>query len=118
VLPGHNYGWPVITYGMNYDGTPITGITAKKGMDQPVIYWQPSIAACGLSFYRGDKFPKWKNDLFAGALAQQEIRRLQGDLSEVERAGRHDAAVDDVLSEIGHRRGRGEAKTHDYIRCG
>jgi glucose/arabinose dehydrogenase len=77
VLPGHNYGWPVITYGMNYDGTPITGITEKEGMDQPVIYWQPSIAACGLSFYRGDKFPKWKNDLFAGALAQQEIRRLR-----------------------------------------
>jgi glucose/arabinose dehydrogenase len=77
VQPGHNYGWPVITYGMNYDGTPITGITEKEGMDQPVIYWQPSIAACGLSFYRGDKFPKWKNDLFAGALAQKEIRRLR-----------------------------------------
>lgn len=77
VQPGKNYGWPVITYGMNYDGTPITGITEKEGMEQPVIYWQPSIAACGLSFYRGDKFPKWKNDLFAGALAQQEIRRLR-----------------------------------------
>ncbi len=77
VQAGHNYGWPVITYGMNYDGTPITGKTAEEGMDQPVIYWQPSIAACGLSFYRGDKFPKWKNDLFAGALAQQEIRRLR-----------------------------------------
>ena len=77
ILPGHNYGWPVITYGMNYDGTPITGKTVEEGMDQPVIYWQPSIAACGLSFYRGDKFPKWKNDLFAGALAQQEIRRLR-----------------------------------------
>ena len=77
IQPGHNYGWPVITYGMNYDGTPITGKTAEEGMDQPVIYWQPSIAACGLSFYRGDKFPKWKNDLFAGALAQQEIRRLR-----------------------------------------
>ena len=77
IQSGHNYGWPVITYGMNYDGTPITGKTAEDGMDQPVIYWQPSIAACGLSFYRGDKFPKWKNDLFAGALAQQEIRRLR-----------------------------------------
>jgi aldose sugar dehydrogenase len=77
IQPGHNYGWPVITYGMNYDGTPITGKTAEEGMDQPVIYWQPSIAACGLSFYRGDKFPKWKNDLFAGALSQQEIRRLR-----------------------------------------
>jgi glucose/arabinose dehydrogenase len=77
IQPGHNYGWPVITYGMNYDGTPITAKTAEEGMDQPVIYWQPSIAACGLSFYRGDKFPNWKNDLFAGALAQQEIRRLR-----------------------------------------
>jgi len=77
VLPGHNYGWPVITYGMDYNGTPISDKTAQEGMDQPVIYWQPSIAACGLSFYRGDKFPKWKNDLFAGALAQKEIRRLR-----------------------------------------
>jgi glucose/arabinose dehydrogenase len=77
IQPGKNYGWPVITYGMNYDGTPITGKTHEEGMEQPVIYWQPSIAACGLSFYRGDKFPKWKNDLFAGALAQQEIRRLR-----------------------------------------
>ena len=77
IQPGKNYGWPVITYGMNYDGTPITGKTHEDGMEQPVIYWQPSIAACGLSFYRGDKFPKWKNDLFAGALAQQEIRRLR-----------------------------------------
>ncbi len=77
ILPGRNYGWPVITYGMNYDGTPITGKTQEEGMEQPVIYWQPSIAACGLSFYRGDKFPGWKNDLFAGALAQQEIRRLR-----------------------------------------
>ncbi|WP_035610373.1 PQQ-dependent sugar dehydrogenase [Haloferula sp. BvORR071] len=77
VLPGHNYGWPVITYGMDYDGSPISDKTAQEGMDQPVTYWQPSIATCGLAFYRGDKFPKWKNDLLVGALAQQEIRRLR-----------------------------------------
>lgn len=77
VLPGHNYGWPVITYGMDYDGSPISNKTAEEGMDQPVTYWQPSIATCGLAFYRGDKFPKWKNDLLVGALAQQEIRRLR-----------------------------------------
>jgi len=77
IQPGHNYGWPVITYGMDYNGTPISDKTTEEGMDQPVIYWQPSIAACGLSFYRGDKFPEWKNDLFAGALAQQEVRRLR-----------------------------------------
>ncbi|HVJ45855.1 MAG TPA: PQQ-dependent sugar dehydrogenase [Luteolibacter sp.] len=76
VQPGKNYGWPVITYGMNYNGTPITGITEKEGMEQPVIYWVPSIAACGLDFYTGDKFPKWKNDLFAGGLAAKEVRRL------------------------------------------
>ena len=77
VQPGKNYGWPVITYGMNYNGTPITGITEKEGMEQPVIYWVPSIAASGLDFYTGDKFPKWKNDLFAGGLAAQEVRRLR-----------------------------------------
>jgi glucose/arabinose dehydrogenase len=77
VLKGHNYGWPVITYGMNYDGTPITAQTSRPGMDQPVIHWTPSIAACGLDFYTGDKFPGWKNDLFAGALRPEEVRRLR-----------------------------------------
>jgi glucose/arabinose dehydrogenase len=72
-----NYGWPVITHGMNYDGTPMVAITEKEGMEQPVTYWVPSIAVCGLDFYTGDKFPKWKNDLLVGALAQQEIRRLR-----------------------------------------
>jgi glucose/arabinose dehydrogenase len=77
IKKGANYGWPVITYGMNYDGTPITGITEKEGMEQPVTYWTPSIAVCGLDFYTGDRFPGWKNDLFAGALAQKEVRRLR-----------------------------------------
>jgi len=77
ILKGRNYGWPVITYGMNYNGTPITGLTEKEGMEQPVIHWTPSIAACGLDFYTGDRFPGWKHDLFAGALAQKEVRRLR-----------------------------------------
>ena len=77
VQPGKNYGWPVITYGMNYNGTPMTAITGTEGMEQPVTYWVPSIAACGLDFYAGDKFPKWRNDLFAGGLAAQEVRRLR-----------------------------------------
>jgi glucose/arabinose dehydrogenase len=77
IQPGKNYGWPVITYGMNYDGTPMVSITEKEGMEQPLVYWQPSIAVCGLDFYTGDKFPKWQNDLLVGALAQQEIRRLR-----------------------------------------
>ena len=77
IREGANYGWPVITYGMNYDGTPMVSITEKEGMQQPLAYWVPSIAVCGLDFYEGGKFPKWKGDLLAGALAQQEIRRIR-----------------------------------------
>ncbi len=77
IEPGNNYGWPVITHGMNYDGSPMTSETAREGMEQPVIHWTPSIAVCGLDFYAGERFPGWKNDLFAGALAQQEVRRLR-----------------------------------------
>lgn len=72
----HNYGWPIITYGMNYDGTPITDKTSKDGMDQPIVHWTPSIAVCAINFYTGDRFPKWKNNLLVTALAQQELRRL------------------------------------------
>lgn len=73
---GANYGWPVITYGMNYNGTPITAITAKDGLEQPITHWTPSIAVCGIDFYTGDKFPHWKNNLLVTALAQQELRRV------------------------------------------
>lgn len=76
IQPGRNYGWPVITWGMNYNGTPL-GKTHQDGMEQPVHFWVPSIATCGLDFYNGSKFPKWKNDLFVGALKQEEIRRLR-----------------------------------------
>jgi aldose sugar dehydrogenase len=73
---GHNYGWPVITYGMNYDGTPIADHTAQEGMDQPMTYWVPSLAASPITFYTGDRFPHWRNNLFPGSLAAQELRRL------------------------------------------
>ncbi len=74
---GRNYGWPVITHGMDYPGTPITALTAKEGMEQPVIHWTPSIAVCGMDFYHGQKFSRWKGNLFVTALAQQELRRLE-----------------------------------------
>ena len=76
IRPGINYGWPVITYGMNYDGTPITEKTHMEGMEQPAHYWQPSIAVCGIDFYEGNKFPKWKNNLLVSGLASEEIQRL------------------------------------------
>jgi aldose sugar dehydrogenase len=76
LYPGHNYGWPVITYGINYDGTPITDHTAQDCMDQPIAYWVPSIATSPITFYAGNRFPQWKNNLFLGSLATQELRRL------------------------------------------
>lgn len=76
VLPGRNYGWPVITYGMNYDGSPITALTAKEGMEQPLTHWTPSIAVCALDFYAGDRFPRWRNHLLVSSLAAEELRRL------------------------------------------
>ncbi len=73
---GRNYGWPVITYGINYDGTPITDKTRAPGMEQPVINWTPSIAVSEIEFYTGKKFPNWKNSLFIGSLAQQKFLRV------------------------------------------
>jgi glucose/arabinose dehydrogenase len=79
IRPGRNYGWPVITYGMNYDGSPIAESTAKPGLEQPVHYWVPSIAPCGINFYTGELFPKWKNHLFVASLAVEELHRLELD---------------------------------------
>lgn len=77
VQKSRNYGWPVISYGMNYDGSTLTELTAKEGMEQPIVYWVPSLAVCGMNFYTGSEFPKWKNHLFLATLAAQELRRLE-----------------------------------------
>lgn len=74
--PAANYGWPVITYGVNYDGTVITDKTEAPGMEQPVVKWVPSIAPGGLVFYTGDTYPAWKGDLLAAALAGMKIQRV------------------------------------------
>jgi len=74
--PGVNYGWPAITYGVDYSGATISPYTEWPGMAQPVVYWVPSIAPSGLAIYDGDLFPAWRGDLFAGALAGQELRRI------------------------------------------
>ncbi len=80
IRAGVNYGWPVITYGANYGtGTKIGEGTAKAGMAQPLHYWVPSIAPSGMAFYSGDKFPKWRGDLFVGALKDQMLVRLKID---------------------------------------
>jgi glucose/arabinose dehydrogenase/cytochrome c5 len=77
IRKGVNYGWPVITYGKNYDGTMITEYTRKVGYEQPILYWKPSIAVCGMEFYRGKAFARWQdNYLLVCALKYEEVRLL------------------------------------------
>tara|TARA_B100001248_G_scaffold262731_2_gene261835 strand:- start:4774 stop:5817 length:1044 start_codon:yes stop_codon:yes gene_type:complete len=76
IEPKKNYGWPVITYGREYWG-PKIGEKKKDGMEQPVVYWTPSISPSGMVFYRGDKVKKWQNQLFLANLASEHIRRLK-----------------------------------------
>ena len=79
-LAGKNYGWPVISFGVNYDGSPVgSGKSEMPGMEQPIKYWVPSIAPSGMAFYTGDLFPAWKGSLFVGALAGQMLVRLSLD---------------------------------------
>jgi glucose/arabinose dehydrogenase len=79
VEKGKNYGWPVITYGIDYSGEPISDITAKEGMEQPVYYWVPSIATCGMTMVTGDKYPGWKNDILVGGLVLTQVARVDLD---------------------------------------
>lgn len=76
VRKGRNYGWPVIGYGIDYNGAKIHESTSKPGMEQPIKYWVPSIAPSGMAFYTGDLFPAWRGSLFVGALAGQMLVRL------------------------------------------
>ncbi|WMI64424.1 PQQ-dependent sugar dehydrogenase [Aestuariibaculum sp. YM273] len=73
---GKNYGWPVISYGINYSGTSFTDITEKEGMEQPLFYWVPSIAPSGMTFVYSDKYPNWKGNLLVGSLKFQYLERL------------------------------------------
>lgn len=87
--PGLNYGWPVITYGKNYvTGSDIGEGTHKQGIQQPIHYWVPSIAPSGMSFYDGDEFPRWKNNLFVGSLKFRLLVRLEMDNGKVIREER------------------------------
>ena len=74
---GANYGWPVITYGIEYDGPAIgAGIQKQDGMEQPVYYWDPVVSPSGMTFYTGNRVPEWQNNLFIGALSGMHIVRL------------------------------------------
>ena len=76
VKKGVNYGWPVITYGINYSGTSITDKTEKQGMEQPLYYWVPSIAPSGMAYVDSDIYPDWKGNILIGSLSFQYLERL------------------------------------------
>jgi len=77
LIPGHNYGWPLVSTGRNYTGTLVSDQPwARPGMDNPRMHWVPSISPSSIIFYTGDKFPKWKNNLFVGSLTQQQLIRI------------------------------------------
>jgi glucose/arabinose dehydrogenase len=76
---GKNYGWPIITCGRDYSGAKIGEGTAKPGLEQPIYYWDPSIAPSGMAFYTADRFPAWRGDLFVGSLKFALLVRLELD---------------------------------------
>lgn len=77
IVAGTNYGWPLATYGMNYNGTPITSVTQMDGVRDPITQWTPVLAVCGLAVASGDVFPAWEGDLFVGGLAGQVVQRVR-----------------------------------------
>ncbi|MEX2233363.1 MAG: PQQ-dependent sugar dehydrogenase [Cyclobacteriaceae bacterium] len=77
IKAGKNYGWPIISYGLEYDGTPVgQGLREKEGMEQPIYHYTPSIAPSGMEFYTGDAFPMWKGNLFIGGMVLTHLNRL------------------------------------------
>lgn len=98
--PGLNFGWPAITYGMDYSGAYVSPFTAHSGMEQPLHYWVPSIAPSGFAVYRGNAFPEWDGSLLVGALVDREVRRLSpssdGTLEEEALFSEVDARIRDI----------------------
>ncbi len=97
IRAGRDYGWPTISYGMEYRGGPIgAGLTQKAGLEQPLYYWDPVIAASGMAFYEANLFPAWKGNLFIGGLASQRLVRLVLDGEKV-------VGEERLLAEVGER---------------
>lgn len=75
LAPGKNYGWPLVSNGRFYLGPRVSEVPWKEGMESPLVYWVPAIAISGMTFYTGDKFPNWKNNVFVGGMRQGEVPR-------------------------------------------
>lgn len=79
IEPGKNYGWPIVSYGKNYDDTPIAGPDSRPQLQQPALYWDPVIAPAGFTFYYGNMFPQWRGSAFVGGLAATSLIRVAFD---------------------------------------
>ena len=97
---GKNYGWPVITYGIDYSGKKIGEGTAKPGMEQPVYYWDPVIAPSGLAFYTGDALPDWKGNILIGSLSPGALVRLTMKDGKVAREDRYLGELDERIRDV------------------
>jgi glucose/arabinose dehydrogenase len=96
-VKGKNYGFPIITYGRDYNGKPINGDkTVQAGLEQPVYFWTPDIAPAGIAFYTGNAFPAWKGNLFVAALAAKSLVRLALD-------GTHVVSEERLLTDVNAR---------------
>lgn len=96
IRAGNNYGWPKVTYGIDYSGATITDRTTMEGVTDPLHYWDPSIAPSGMAFYTGEAFPQWSGDLFVGALKMQKLVRLSIENENV-------TEEEDLLEDLGER---------------
>ena len=74
IRAGHNYGWPIVTFGINYDGTKVSDLTSRADLESPIAYWVPSIGPSGLVFYSGNKFPAWRGNAFVGGMTMGRSR--------------------------------------------
>jgi glucose/arabinose dehydrogenase len=97
---GKNYGWPVITYGVDYSGATIGEGTARAGMEQPVYYWDPVIAPSGMAFYTGDAFPEWRESVLVGSLRPGLLVRLQLADGRVTREERYLADLSERIRDV------------------
>jgi glucose/arabinose dehydrogenase len=97
---GKNYGWPVITYGVDYSGARIGEGTAKAGMEQPVYYWDPVIAPSGMTFYTGEAFPQWRGSAFIGSLTPGLLVRLTLEDGRVTREERYLADLRERIRDV------------------
>lgn len=98
--PGVNYGWPVATFGIDYNGAVISPFTEYAGMEQPLLHWTPSIAPAGMAWYDGDLFPAWRGDLFVTSLVFNYIERIDLEGGEVAGQQRLFEEIDERLRDI------------------